>query len=84
MSAALGNNPFFDPELAPLAVRDWFVRLLPEPLQWLTHNLITIVAILAVFGLFFAFTTVAERLEPASLYDRFVAYRESLGWKSCP
>ena len=27
----------------------------------------------------FAFTTVAERLEPASLYDRFVAYRESLG-----
>lgn len=27
----------------------------------------------------FRFTTVAERLEPASLYDRFVAYRESLG-----
>jgi len=27
----------------------------------------------------FAFTTVAERLEPASLYDRFVAYRQSLG-----
>ena len=27
----------------------------------------------------FPFTTVAERLEPASLYDRFVAYRESLG-----
>jgi KDO2-lipid IV(A) lauroyltransferase len=25
------------------------------------------------------FTTVAERLEPASLYDRFVAYRQSLG-----
>ncbi|PZS12768.1 MAG: phosphatidylinositol mannoside acyltransferase [Pseudonocardiales bacterium] len=27
----------------------------------------------------FPFATVAERLEPASLYDRFVAYRESLG-----
>lgn len=27
----------------------------------------------------FPFTTVAERLEPASLFDRFVAYRESLG-----
>lgn len=27
----------------------------------------------------FPFTTVAERLQPASLYDRFVAYRESLG-----
>ena len=25
------------------------------------------------------FTTVAERLEPASLFDRFVAYRQSLG-----
>ena len=25
------------------------------------------------------FTTVAERLQPASLYDRFVAFRESLG-----
>ncbi|MFN2519287.1 MAG: phosphatidylinositol mannoside acyltransferase [Jatrophihabitantaceae bacterium] len=37
-----------------------------------------------VSGLWFVergypFTTVAERLEPASLYDRFVAYRESLG-----
>jgi len=59
MSAALGTEPFL--ERAPLELRDWFVRLLPEPLQWLTHNLITIVAILAVFGLFFAFTTVAER-----------------------
>jgi phosphatidylinositol dimannoside acyltransferase len=37
-----------------------------------------------VSGLWFVdrgspFTTVAERLEPASLYDRFVAYREGLG-----
>jgi lauroyl/myristoyl acyltransferase len=30
------------------------------------------------------FTTVAERLEPASLYDRFVAFRESLGMEVLP
>lgn len=30
------------------------------------------------------FTTVAERLEPAKLYDRFVAYRESLGMEVLP
>jgi phosphatidylinositol dimannoside acyltransferase len=42
-----------------------------------------------VSGLWFVdrgtrFTTVAERLEPASLYDRFVAYRESLGMEVLP
>ncbi|NLU66325.1 phosphatidylinositol mannoside acyltransferase [Streptomyces sp. HNM0574] len=30
------------------------------------------------------FTTVAERLRPESLYDRFVAYRESLGMSVLP
>ena len=30
------------------------------------------------------FTTVAERLQPASLYDRFVAFRESLGMEVLP
>lgn len=30
------------------------------------------------------FTTVAERLNPESLYDRFVAYRESLGMEVLP
>jgi KDO2-lipid IV(A) lauroyltransferase len=30
------------------------------------------------------FTTVAERLEPASLFDRFVAYRERLGFEVLP
>ena len=30
------------------------------------------------------FTTVAERLEPASLFDRFVAYREGLGMQIVP
>ena len=32
----------------------------------------------------FAFTTVAERLKPESLFDRFVAYRESLGMRVLP
>jgi KDO2-lipid IV(A) lauroyltransferase len=31
-----------------------------------------------------SFTTVAERLEPAELYDRFVAYREGLGMEVLP
>src|SRR5581483_6033714 len=30
------------------------------------------------------FTTVAERLNPASLFDRFVAFRESLGMEVVP
>jgi KDO2-lipid IV(A) lauroyltransferase len=30
------------------------------------------------------FTTVAERLEPASVFDRFVAFRESLGMEVIP
>ena len=30
------------------------------------------------------FTTVAERLKPETLYDRFVAYRESLGMEVLP
>jgi phosphatidylinositol dimannoside acyltransferase len=30
------------------------------------------------------FTTVAERLEPASLYERFVSFRESLGMEVIP
>jgi NADH-quinone oxidoreductase subunit H len=57
-------------ERAPIELRDWFVQLLPGPLQWLTHHLITIVAILAVFGLFFAFTTVAERKLLGRLQNR--------------
>ena len=45
-------------EKAPLAARDWIVALFPTALQWLVHQLITIVAVLAVFGLFFALTLV--------------------------
>jgi len=57
-------------ERAPLEWRDWAVNLLPVPLQWLTHHLITIVGVLAVFGLFFAFTTVAERKLLGRLQNR--------------
>ncbi len=32
----------------------------------------------------YPFSTVAERLKPESLYDRFVAYRESLGMRVLP
>lgn len=35
-------------------------------------------------GLKTPFTTVAERLDPEALYDRFVAYRESLGMEVLP
>jgi NADH-quinone oxidoreductase subunit H len=58
MSAPASGNFL---ETAPLALRDAAVALLPEPLQWLASSLISIVVILAVFGLFFAFTTIAER-----------------------
>ena len=30
------------------------------------------------------FTTVAERLKPESLYNRFIDYRESLGFEIVP
>jgi NADH-quinone oxidoreductase subunit H len=48
-------------ELAPLQLRDWFTGLLPTSLQWLATSLITVVAILAGFGLLFAYLTLAER-----------------------
>ncbi len=67
-------------ERAPLELRDWFVQLLPAPLQWLTHNLITIVAVLAIFGVFFAFTTIAERKLLARLQNRLGPNRSGLPW----
>ncbi len=65
-------------ERAPLELRDWAVGLLPAPLQWLAHHLITIVAVLAVFGLFFAFTTIAERKLLARLQNRLGPNRSGL------
>ncbi|MSU46353.1 MAG: NADH-quinone oxidoreductase subunit NuoH [Lacunisphaera sp.] len=67
-------------ERAPLELRDWLVQFLPEPLQWLAHHLITVVAVLAVFGTFFAFTTIAERKLLARLQNRLGPNRSGLPW----
>ncbi|MDR2981511.1 MAG: NADH-quinone oxidoreductase subunit NuoH [Puniceicoccales bacterium] len=49
-------------EAFPLTIRDWLASVVPlDWLQWLILSLIGIVAILTVFGLTFAFTTVTER-----------------------
>ncbi len=48
-------------ERFPLTVRDALTGLLPESLRWLANNLITIAVILGVFGVLFAFLTLAER-----------------------
>ena len=76
MSAVLASEPFL--ERAPIEVRDALVQLLPAPLQWLGHHLVTIVAILTVFGLFFAFTTVAERKLLGRLQNRLGPNRSGL------
>ncbi|AHF92510.1 NADH dehydrogenase [Opitutaceae bacterium TAV5] len=53
------------PEHLPILLRDWFLdALLPADvplLRWFAIALIAIISILTVFGLLFAFTTVAER-----------------------
>ncbi len=48
-------------ERLPLVLRDLVTGFFPEPLRWLVASLLAIVAILAVFGLLFAFLTLAER-----------------------
>lgn len=48
-------------ERFPLVLRDLLTGWLPEPLRWLLNSLLAIVAILAIFGLLFAFLTLAER-----------------------
>ncbi len=45
----------------PVALRDWIVHALPEPWRGIVGGLLVVIAILTVFGLGFAFTTVAER-----------------------
>ncbi|HET7536444.1 MAG TPA: complex I subunit 1 family protein [Candidatus Didemnitutus sp.] len=67
-------------ERLPLLVRDAIVGVFPDALQWLVHNLITIAVILAVFGLFFAFTTIAERKLLARLQNRLGPNRTGLPW----
>ena len=76
MSAAALTDSFL--ERAPLVLRDWVVNFLPAPLQWLGHHLMTIVAVLAVFGTFFAFTTIAERKLLARLQNRLGPNRSGL------
>ena len=67
-------------ERAPLLVRDVIVQWFPAPTQWLVHSLISIATVLAVFGLFFAFTTVAERKLLARVQNRLGPNRSGLPW----
>ncbi|MBI2513396.1 MAG: NADH-quinone oxidoreductase subunit H [Opitutae bacterium] len=76
MSANSVSDSFL--EVLPLIVRDEIVGLFPESLQWLVSSLITIVVILAVFGLFFAFTTIAERKLLSRLQNRLGPNRAGL------
>lgn len=76
MSAAVASQNFL--ETAPLQLRDAIVAWFPEPTQWLVHQLITIVVILAVFGLFFAFTTIAERKLLSRVQNRLGPNRSGL------
>jgi NADH-quinone oxidoreductase subunit H len=67
-------------ERAPLLLRDWIVGHFPVALQWLVHHVLTLTAILTVFGLFFAFTTIAERKLLARLQNRLGPNRSGLPW----
>ena len=48
-------------ERLPLLARDWMTSWLPEPWRWLVNSLLSIAVILSVFGLLFAYVTLAER-----------------------
>jgi len=48
-------------EVAPLRLRDAVTGYLPESLRWFANSLIACVVILALFGLLFAYLTLAER-----------------------
>ena len=67
-------------ETLPLKLRDAIVGLFPSALQWLVHHLLTITVILTVFGLFFAFTTIAERKLLARVQNRLGPNRAGLPW----
>ena len=74
--SAPAADPFL--ERAPLLLRDAIVQWFPDSLQWLVHHLITAGAILAVFGTFFAFTTIAERKLLGRLQNRLGPNRTGL------
>ncbi|MBX3738030.1 MAG: NADH-quinone oxidoreductase subunit H [Candidatus Didemnitutus sp.] len=65
-------------EVLPLIVRDEIVGWFPDSLQWLVSSLITIIVILTVFGVFFAFTTIAERKLLSRLQNRLGPNRAGL------
>ncbi len=72
-------------EVLPLIVRDEIVGWFPDSLQWLVSSLITIIVILTVFGVFFAFTTIAERKLLSRLQNRLDPNRAGLPfWKNGP
>jgi NADH-quinone oxidoreductase subunit H len=48
-------------EWAPIIVRDWISGFFPSALRGVINDLIAIIAIIAGFGLLFAFLTLAER-----------------------
>jgi NADH-quinone oxidoreductase subunit H len=78
MSASIASAADSFLERAPLAVRDLVTSSLPEPWRWLANSLIAIIAILAVFGLFFAFTTVVERKLLGRIQNRLGPNRAGL------
>jgi NADH-quinone oxidoreductase subunit H len=45
----------------PVALLEWLTAFVPEPIRPVVTGLLVIIAILSVFGLTFAFTTVTER-----------------------
>ncbi|MFF3324188.1 phosphatidylinositol mannoside acyltransferase [Streptomyces sp. NPDC002889] len=61
-----------------LAAGKGVVLALPHLANW------DLAGVWATRALGLPFTTVAERLKPETLYDRFVAYRESLGMEVLP
>lgn len=65
-------------ETLPLTLRDAIVQHFPPALQWFVHHLLTISVILTVFGLFFAFTTIAERKLLARVQNRLGPNRSGL------
>jgi len=82
-AAANADGAFL--EVLPLIVRDEIVGWFPDSLQWLVSSLITIVVILTVFGVFFAFTTIAERKLLSRLQNRLGPNRAGLPfWKNGP
>jgi NADH-quinone oxidoreductase subunit H len=58
-AAAMASDPWL--ERMPLLLRDSVTGGFPEPWRWLVNSGITIGLILGVFGLLFAFLTLAER-----------------------